>query len=370
MKILYVLDHFYPHIGGAETLFFNLLKVFSKDKNVEIKILTSNSGGINGERIINKNYIVSYQKWWSLFGHPIPNLINLWREMRNADIIHTSTYTTGFFAFLVNLFVGKKIVLTVYENLFLKWFHIDNIFNSIIFFIFEFFSIHLPFDFYIAISKNTKKDLIKSGIKEEKIMVIYPFLSKTNTIKKPKLDIDLVDNKKYFLYFGRPGKTKGIFILLHAIKMLPESFFKKFYFIFVLSNDPLSEKLKILKFIKKNKLREKIKIFKPFKKEELNFVIKRSFCVIIPSITEGFGFTAYESIQFRKPVIVSNVGSLREIVSGKFLFFNNRDSFDLSNKIIEASLNRFKYKKIFTIDGEKEIRKLKFIYNKLIKDSN
>ena len=258
MKILFILEHFYPHIGGAETLFFNLIQELIKIKDFNVVVATSNSGGITGEKIYAKNFKVYYFKWPSYFGHPIPLYKDVKKLIKESDIVHTGTYTSGFFSWFYAKLNKKKVVITVYENLFFKWFLVESFLKALLFFIFEFITVHLPFDYYIAISHATKRDLVASGINENKIKVIYPLIDKDLFIKGRKNVKQ--NNRKYFLYFGRPGKTKGIFILLKAINLLKKEFPKDFYFLLILSDDPLIEKKKIIEFIRNNKLEKIVKV--------------------------------------------------------------------------------------------------------------
>jgi glycosyltransferase involved in cell wall biosynthesis len=357
LKITFVLDHFYPHIGGAEILFYNLINELSKDKKLKITVITSDSGGVRGVRKIN-NYTVVYCPWKIVFGHPIINIFQLFKYIRDTDIVHTATYTAGFFSFLVSFLLRKKIVITVYENLFFDWFKIDSFFKAIIYFIFEFFTVHLPFSKYLAISKSTKNNLTKSLIDPNKIDIIYPFIEGDLKCKKTKIKF----KSNYFLFFGRPGKTKGIFILLKAIDFIKDKIPKDYQFLLIISDDPKIEKQKVITFVNNKKLQNLIKILPSQEKEILNFYIKNASCVIVPSLTEGFGFSAYESVQLGTPVIVSDAGSLPEIVSGKYIIFKSGDYKDLAKKIIDATKGEFKSKKIFTVDKNKEIQKLKKIY--------
>lgn len=360
INLIFILEHFYPHIGGAEKLFFNLINELRLDKRFQITVLTSNSGGITGVKKYSENFLVYYFNWPSFFGHPIPLFKDVKNFIKKADLVHTGTYTSGFFSFFYAKFFKKKIVLTVYENLFHRWFFIENFIKATLFFLFEFITVHLPFDFYIAISKATKKDLKSVFIDEKKIEVVYPFLEEKFRIRKKTKEI----NGNYFLYYGRPGKTKGLFILLKAINLIRDQLKKnKIYFNFILSFDPFNERNKIISFIKKRNLNSLIKVLPPQSEKKLLKIISNCKCVIIPSITEGFGYTTYEAIQLKKPVIISNTGSLKEIVSGNYLIFKNRDFNDLANKIIKAINGKFLYNEnIFFIDKKLEIKKLKKIY--------
>jgi glycosyltransferase involved in cell wall biosynthesis len=42
-------------------------------------------------------------------------------------------------------------------------------------------------------------------------------------------------------------------------------------------------------------------------------------CVVVPSLSEGFGFMAAEACAMGKPVVASDVGSLPEVVSGRYV---------------------------------------------------
>jgi glycosyltransferase involved in cell wall biosynthesis len=87
----------------------------------------------------------------------------------------------------------------------------------------------------------------------------------------------------------------------------------------------------------------------------------------VPSITEGFGYTAAESCSLGKRIIASDGGSLPEVVSGQALFFENRNSKDLAAKILLAAKGEFENldKKIF--DWENSTKELLGIYENLLR---
>jgi glycosyltransferase involved in cell wall biosynthesis len=111
--------------------------------------------------------------------------------------------------------------------------------------------------------------------------------------------------------------------------------------VFVLSDDPLSEKNRLKRMVEQDGLTGRVVIRDSLPPERLIEAIRDSFCVIVPSITEGFGFSAAETCALGKPIIASDGGSLPEAVSGKVLFFQNRDSEDLAQKIVLATKGEF-----------------------------
>lgn len=81
----------------------------------------------------------------------------------------------------------------------------------------------------------------------------------------------------------------------------------------------------------------KIKFIFNFSNNKLADIIDNCDFLILPSIHESFGLVLIESWARSKPVIVSNIKSLSEIVSNSSggLIFNTDDQTDLENKILK-----------------------------------
>ncbi|MBW7856780.1 MAG: glycosyltransferase family 4 protein [Leptonema sp. (in: Bacteria)] len=76
----------------------------------------------------------------------------------------------------------------------------------------------------------------------------------------------------------------------------------------------------------------------PFLDEsELRALYSSATALIMPSLIEGFGFPAVESMACGTPVIVSNRASLPEICGKAGLYFNPEDESDLQEKIVELT---------------------------------
>ncbi len=349
LNICFILEHYYPHVGGAEIIFKEYITRLSK-LGQNVNVITSNSGGIEGISVID-GIKVHGHKWKSFFGHPVPNINDIEKAIQEADIVHTATYTAGPIAQRIAKKYSKPCVITVYEVLGRKWLWVEsNLILALCYLFFEKYVISRPYTAYHAISHATEKDLINCGVKRKKIVTIYPGVD----IKDRKRVLSTSKNK-YFLYFGRPGKTKGIFILFNAFKKIHKEL-NNYKLLYILSNDPLSEKQKLKRLVKKDNLTNQIKIIDSVSKKKLIRIIQKSFCVVVPSITEGFGLSALESCILGAPIIASDAGSLPEVVYGrKVLFFKNRDIDDLTNKIKKA------------IYGEYEIvSKKNFSWNKSV----
>jgi len=361
MRILFITEHFYPHIGGSEKLLLDLA-VSLVEHNQEVRVVTSNSGGINGMHKFKGIKIYSF-KWGSLFGHPVPNQRDIQNHIKWADIVQTAQYTAAPKALKAARKSNKPCVLMAYEYLGKKWRLIDNPIRATIFRLFEWWVFHKPYDKYVAISKASRKDLINAHIESSRVKVIYPVFNDFNYWKN-KTKLKQI-SKKNFLYYGRPGKTKGVFILLEAIRQLDKILDSNIEFTFILSNDPLKERARIVELVRKYGLTRRIKILEPQNQNALKRLILSSYCVIVPSITEGFGYSAYQACMLGKDIIVSDAGSLPEVISGNCLVFNSGDPRSLA-RCINRALDK-QYDKYQDKVGGDNTHKIMDLYTKMIK---
>jgi glycosyltransferase involved in cell wall biosynthesis len=360
LKICFITEHFPPHIGGVEMMFKSYSARLAK-AGCEVKVLTSNSGGVTGKSI-QDGVEIHYFDWRNIFGHPIPNKKDLNQFVEWSDIVHTTTYTAAPAALAVARKFNKPCVVTVHEALGKRWFWIEeNLVKATFFYIFERYVVKRKYSLYTAASFATQRDLRSLGIKESNIVTIYHGVDK----KPAPVSLDShsdslfgVDkDSRVFLYYGRPGKTKGVFILLEAIEKLKDQLPAGVRFIFVLSKEPRRERAKFIKLVEEKNLGDSIKILDPLSEPDLLKALDEAYCVIIPSITEGFGFTAAEACSLGKPVIASDAGSLPEVVFGRVLSFQNRNSDDLAEKISLALADEFTLMppKLFDWDHSTEV---------------
>lgn len=373
MKVCLVLENFYPSIGGAETLFKEYTARLA-ESGCKIRVVTSNSGGING-RVSYDSVEVHHFPWRGFFGHPVPKPKDLREFIEWSDVVHTATLTAAPVALYVAKEFNKPCLITIFEVWANKWFWVEkNFLKATLYYLFERYVITRNYSFYHAISESTRKDLVKSGIENRLITAIYPGIKKR--LMGPNDDGILAENLqssansatsgRTFLYFGRPGKPKGIFVLFDAIRALRSQLPKGFRFVYILSNSPLGEKNRLRRLVQKHALQDVVTIKEPLPEEDLVRAIRTSYCVIVPSITEGFGLSAAESCMLGTPVIVSNAGSLPEVVFGKVLFFQNRDSSDLAAKIMLATEDKFEIVPERAFDWNTSTNRLLNVYKNLI----
>ncbi len=371
MKICLVTEHFPPHVGGVEIVFQEYAKRLAK-RGHQVRVVTSNSGGITGWKKFHEVQIY-YLNANSFFGHPILLKKEILQHIKWADVVHTTTFTAALPAVSLSRKYKKPCILMTHEVLANKWFQIEkNPLKALGFLFFEWYIITKKYTLWQTVSKSTSKDLSKYSIPQEKIITLYHGIDYSiwnSQVQEKDLHklLNTDKSKKIFLYNGRPGQTKGIFILLEAIKKVKNKLPKEFIFGFIISKNPKNERNKFEQLVRKYKLQNIIKISNSISYSELPGYRKDCFAFIVPSITEGFGFTTAETSALEIPLIVSDTGSIPEVASGKVLFFKNKDTDDLAKKILLATKNKFQNIPFKRFDWEITIGKIEKIYMKLVK---
>jgi len=317
MRILFVLENYYPNVGGVETLFKNHLEQLAS-KGHQIQLITTklfeDSPKLekhNNLTIFRYNFINRY--FFTLFA-----FIPVFLKAKNADIIHTTSYNAALPALLGGLLRRKKIVITFHEVWSKLWFSIPYTpkYMQNIYYYFEQFLLKLPFTKFIGVSNATVQNLIKSGVDKNKACLIYNGID-YDEINKFKLDIQK-DKTYHFYFFGRLGISKGIDLILKAAKILKDEL-KDCKFNFITPNHPKYFYDIVQNYIKKNQLQENIVLHKNKSKKELFEALQKANCVLIPSYSEGFCFAAVECIALNIPIISSDQTALKEVVSGKYI---------------------------------------------------
>lgn len=335
MKILFVCENYLPHIGGAEVVFKNLSENYVQNGH-QVSLITHQMRGSKKREIMNG---VKVSRIPSLFSRylftftAIPKAIKL---AKHHDVIQTTTFNGAFPAWLAGKITGKPVVITVHEVWVGKWKEVTGFgwLKSSIHNFLERCIYSLPFTKYVCVSKATEKDLNKLNINKNKVQTIhngfdYDFWNPNNFSEiKDKLQ----DKFTYFSW-GRPGVSKGFEYLLRAIPKIKQNVPNAVFLLMLGSREKYPEKHSQLKqLIHSLGIENDVKIIDSVGYSELGNYVKSANCVIIPSIAEGFGYAALEAASMEVPVVVSNAGSLPEVISGKHLIFEKKNAEDLANK--------------------------------------
>ncbi len=111
-----------------------------------------------------------------------------------------------------------------------------------------------------------------------------------------------------------------------------------------------------------------VKIIPSLPYQELGTMIKAADCVVIPSLSEGFGYNALETNSLGTPLVVSDAGSLPEAVSGKHLFFKTKDLKDLAEKVALVAKGEYNNTALKKFNWDTCIESYSEVYSQLWKN--
>lgn len=158
MKVLFVLEYYYPNVGGIEKLFKGLAESLAKEGH-EVMVLTNKfKKSIPIDEIINnvriKRLNLKNRFYFTFFS--LPSVI---KYGRHFDIIHTTSYNAALPACLASLLLKKKVIITFHEVWGKLWFKLPfiNPIQKSLYYLFEKLILALPFHKYVAVSEATKK---------------------------------------------------------------------------------------------------------------------------------------------------------------------------------------------------------------------
>ena len=310
MKLLFVLEYYFPHVGGMETFYQNLCEGLVK-KGHTVIVVTSSQAGYGVEEVINGvtvQRVSCPNRYWFTFLAFYDVL--MWG--RSVDVIATTTYNGAPPAWLASRLLNKPCVITVLEILGERWDILVKNKLSIMFHKWaEEFIMGLNFDKYIGISNSTVRQINKMGQSAE---VIY--LGVDYAHFDPSKYTSIKEYTGYtYLYFGRPGASKGLEDLVMACEIV-SSALPKSKLMLILSDG--TERQKIIDMVRKWGLEGNVIIKNSVSYSELPAYILGANCVVVPSLSEGFGLSCAEACAMGVPVVANNVDSLPEVVSGKF----------------------------------------------------
>jgi glycosyltransferase involved in cell wall biosynthesis len=282
---------------------------------------------------------VWYCPWKSMFGHPFPRTKDIEPHIRWCDVVHTSIFTTAPVVSKLARKYHKPSLLSVYEVRGNKWFWSDVFYRALIYYAVEQFSCRQKFDAYHAISDATKRDYLKY-IGKRDVRRVYLANEMGKEGKRVSSDFSLrkyfgIGDEKVLLYYGRAGKTKGVHVYAKAIRLLQKRGIdlSGVRFCFLLGKEPEKPRREFVNTIEKWGLTDIVRIRGSVSRADLEACIAQADCVVVPSMTEGFGFSALEACQIGTPLIYSDGGSLPEVAYGRCRSFHNRDAEDLARKL-------------------------------------
>ena len=380
MRILFVCENYIPHYGGAEVVFKNLAENYVKLGH-EVSLVTHRLKDTKTEEKINGVQVYRVNSLNSRYVFTFTALLKAIKLARKHDLIQTTTFNGAPPAWVASKIARKPVVLTVHEVWVGKWKELTSFprWKCLIHDLLEKAIYLLSYDHYICVSKATKNDLLNlklpRKIPTSKIETIYNGLDyefwnekdlDQQKIKAIKRDLGL-ENKFVYFAWGRPGESKGFEYLIQAVPLISQQLPNSVLVLMFGSIDKYPQKYaQLMALIRNLNLQDKIRIIPPVSHQQLRYYLKAFDCAVIPSIAEGFGFNAVEAITMGIPAVVSKAGSLPEIVSGKYLLFESRNSVDLAEKVILIAQGKYNQEAVRKYDWETSVKKYLEVYQRLL----
>lgn len=346
LRIVFVLEYFPPHVGGVETLFDHLTASLAQE-GYHVTVVTIHLPGTktrewrNGVEIFRVRTPQRARRYlFTVLAFPLTL-----RKAVQADIVHTTTYNAVIPAWLAAAIARKPAVLTVHEVFGDQWHNLLGLhpLAGYAFRCFEWGVLRLPFAHYICDSQFTRGRLLQlMGIAPSRVSVVYPavdYLFWETTLHTPhrvKDERGLHRETFLYLYFGRPGISKGIEYLidaaLHIRERLPQS-----HLLMLLADDPRDHYRRLIQRIARLGLTDHIIVRDPVSRDALPGYLLGADCVVIPSVSEGFGYAAIEAATLGCSVVATAGHSVQEVLGESAIYVPPRDPVALAEAVLRVA---------------------------------
>jgi glycosyltransferase involved in cell wall biosynthesis len=194
------------------------------------------------------------------------------------------------------------------------------------------------YDFIVAISENTKQDLIELlGVPAEKIKVIYSGVNKDSVTLTPeeirnfRVKNDL--NSHFILYLGAIEPRKNVQGLIEAYERLRDKRLDLSNYHLVLAGAKGWKNRAIYRQASDSLYKDDIKFLGYVSREERNWLYDQATIFVYPSYYEGFGFPPLEAMSHGQPTITSDASAIPEVVGDAAITVNPYSVIDLAHAL-------------------------------------
>ena len=237
---------------------------------------------------------------------------------QNIDLIHSNNFSPALAGSLLSNFTRVPHITTIHDifsiydkKFWKKWVEQSNVSytNARLIPFFEKLMMRFRFNCIHTVSIATKNDIQKIGTK--KPIHIIP-----NCIQEEKV-ITIEPKINQFVYLGRLVFYKNIETILQAFKIVTEKFPDAT--LIIAGDGPHKKSLQDL--TKKLDIKNNIIFTGYITPQQKSKLLAESNALLFPSLIEGFGLVMLESFQQKRPVLVSNIAPMSDIIE------NNKTGF-------------------------------------------
>jgi len=192
----------------------------------------------------------------------------------------------------------------------------------------------------ISVSNHTKENLIKFfHLPSEKIAVIYPGLDPQFKIINDDSAKQAIKNlyqitKPFIFYLGPWRDHKNLPSLIAAFNLLKAK--GQFDYQLVLGGKPDPNYPEIKRAIEDSKFRSEIISPGYISDQDLPLFYNAAELFVLPSLAEGFGLVALESLACGTPVVASKTTSLPEVLQEAAIYFDPKNPSAIASAIYQV----------------------------------
>ena len=115
MKILFVLENYFPNIGGVETLFKTLTEELVAQGH-QVTVVTTLPDQSDAPKFEQRgNLTIRRISFLNRYFFTFLGVFSVIKYVRDCDLVHTTSYNAGIPAILAAKLFGKKTIITFHE---------------------------------------------------------------------------------------------------------------------------------------------------------------------------------------------------------------------------------------------------------------
>ncbi|MFQ3675844.1 MAG: glycosyltransferase family 1 protein [Endomicrobiia bacterium] len=220
----------------------------------------------------------------------------------------------------------------------------------------------------VVVSKILKDELIKLfGIKEEKVSVIYEGIdlkifniSKEEDVNNYKKQLDI--SGEYIVTVGHSSPMKNFLGTIKSFALVRQK-----YNINLVVVGHMQKKFKdyVVNLVKEFGIENNVYLLGHIEHHQLNLLYSGAKMFVFPTLHEGFGLPPLEAMACGCPVVVSDGGSLPEVVGDAGVYVNPYDVESIAEGILKV-LNDENLRKELINKGFEQVKK--FSWGKAAKE--
>ncbi len=222
-------------------------------------------------------------------------------------------------------------------------------------------------DLIVAISENTKNDLINlANVSENKIKVIYSGLDEKyyNFVYPEENKKKIIKTKynlpeKFILFLGNIEPRKNILGIIQSYNFFRKKNPELKDYKLVLAGGLGWKNKRILQEYQKSEFKDDIMFLGYVDEKDKPFIYNLSSVFVFPSFYEGFGFPPLEAQATGTPVISSFSSSLPEILGNSAILVDPYNIKDLTKSIIDV-LKNLELKEKLIVSGKENVKRFQW----------